>query len=91
MNPPCPPALSRPDQDSASCVPAERPRLHCPPKIVPHKHAGRVIKSGKWPAREWPAWTDTDRWELMPEDPREWPAWTDTRWETMRKGADDAE
>jgi hypothetical protein len=77
---PSPPALCRPDQDVTSCVPADRLRIYCRPIVVPHKHGGRTTKSGKWPAREWPAWTDSERWSLVPEDPNLWPAWTDERW-----------
>jgi hypothetical protein len=80
MIPPCPPALSRPDQDSASCVPAESTRIYCTPIKVPHKHASRFLKTGRWPAREWPAWTDSERYAPMPEDPALWPDWCDERW-----------
>jgi hypothetical protein len=86
MIPPCPPALSRPDQDSASCVPVERARIYYPPIKVPHKHAARFSKGAqRWPAREWPAWTDAEHYAPMPEDPALWPDWCDERWTASRK------
>lgn len=77
---PSQPAPSRPDQDTASCVPADRPRIYYPPVKVPHRHAARFPKNRHWTAREWPAWTDSERYAPMPEDPSLWPAWTDQRW-----------